>query len=326
MKSGRGRSGSRLRHETSNDRRGARARAHLARQRQRELARRRGTERARLRARTGGGKAPGGRLRGALAFALSLAAGVLLAAPLQSLAASWLGDGLGRLESIAIQGGDHLSHDEIAEATGVAPGSALGGVDPADVERRLSDHPWIREARVMRLPPATLLVHIEERRARALLVGREGTRFVDASGNPFAPAVDELAEGLPRLVGGDALEDGRAHETLREALELLERLPGLAEAGLAPDGRIDLHLPGGNAPEGWRLHAPSTGTRVVLGRGDLAGRFERLWQLLEDEETLRALQEGDDEIDLRFADQAVLRSAVRSGDGGRPGSGGNGTS
>ena len=93
---------------------------------------------------------------------------------------------------------------------------------------------------------------------------------------------------------------------------------GMAETGLPACGHLKLHLPVGDSARGWQLRCPDGGTRVVLGRGDLDERFERLWQLLEDEDIARSLAKGEHTIDLRFAGQAVLRSAARVSSGGAP--------
>jgi cell division septal protein FtsQ len=304
---GRGRGNSR--YEVANRRRGERAREHLTRQRQRDLRRRKITERERERARSGRSEPTlGPRLKHAGLFILSLAAGLLLASPIQQTLTSWTGGGLSRLESIAIQGNDHLSFEHVALATGVAPGSVLSDVVPAEVEARLRADPWIREAQVVRLPPSTLLVRVLERRARAVLVGEEDLRLVDDSGNPFATASAEQAAGLPRIVGGRDLPSHTVHALLITGLDLVERMHAIGVLVLSPEGRLDLHLPSGSEPEGWRVHAPDRDTWVVLGHEDPIERFERLVELLENEEVARSIEGGRRRIDLRFTGQAVLSS------------------
>jgi hypothetical protein len=94
------------------------------------------------------------------------------------------------------------------------------------------------------------------------------------------------------------------------ALALLERFAEPADSSLAALGDgLRLHLPTQTA-EGWVLEAPRRALRVVLGRDHLFERFDRLAKLLRAE--LPALAKPV-RIDLRFADQAVLRELTASG-------------
>ena len=108
------------------------------------------------------------RLRLGVLFALSLAAGIALAAPLEERLAGWAQDDLGPLEQMAIQGNSRLSFAEVASTTGIRRGTPLASIDPEAVRQRLAAEPWVREANVLRLPPSTLLVRVEERVPQAL--------------------------------------------------------------------------------------------------------------------------------------------------------------
>ncbi len=269
---------------------------------------RRGTPKSRLLART----------RFASLFAVSLAAGLLLATPLQERLGQWASGELGQLESIAVQGNRHLSAEEIARATGAEPGSRLAAVETHDVERRLRSQPWIRDARVLRLPPGRLLVRVEERHAEAVLADRasdggepQSWRLVDATGTPFARAEEADIAALPHLLGDDGLKSDESHVSLVTALELSSRLRSAVQSG--PPGLADameLHLPQVGSPEGWVLRSRERSVEVLLGRVQLFDRLDRLEQILAARlsETREAVR-----IDLRFADQAVLRRVSASG-------------
>jgi hypothetical protein len=250
------------------------------------------------------------RMRAALIFLLSLAAGVALAIPIEKQLGRWAQDGLGTLQKISIQGNSQLSFDEVALATGIQPGRALADVDPLLVESRLRREPWIRDASVLTLPPSTLLVRVEERKPRALLLDSEipptirAARLVDSSGFLFASALGD--EDLPRLVGGENLALNHEHESLNMALGLLENLEELdLEALGGSRGPIELWLPRAGSSEGWVLRG---NLEIILGHDHLMGRLRRLSDLL-DSGKIRALR-GEErfQIDLRFADQAVLRN------------------
>ncbi len=223
-----------------------------------------------------------------------------------ALGSSWVGVGAalsesgGRLDAIYVRGASQLSGQEVAEATGLAPGAAWTSVDPAAAALHLSSHPWITSARAVRATPTTLVIRIEERVPRAVTADADGRLlFVDASGTAFAPAVGERANSLPRLVPVGAVVRDQADHALAEAVDLSQRVlaHGLAlpaEVALAADGD----------PEGYVLRLAGRSARVVLGRDDLDARLARLAQLLASNvsEIVAAAT-----VDLRFADQAVLR-------------------
>ena len=121
---------------------------------------------------------------------VSLAAGALFGSPLVATARSWIAGEPVLLKTISVRGAERLTVPEIAESTGLSPGAALNSFDVREIERKLSEHPWIAEANAVRLPTGRLLLHVTERIPRAVVaVADEEKRFaVDASGTPFALA------------------------------------------------------------------------------------------------------------------------------------------
>jgi cell division septal protein FtsQ len=315
------------RHEARNRRRGARAREHLEQKRAQERSQLKKRERSRDRARrvTPSSKLPGRAGRSGL-FCLGVAAGMLLAAPVQERLGRWTGGELGRIETLAIQGNARLSSEEIAGFIGMPPGSPLGAIDSPAIEARLIEHPWIRAAQTLWLPPATLLVRIEERQPAALLVDpvlgqqREPVgRLVDHTGTAFARSEGTRSSKLPRLAGGQSLASDRPHPVLQTGLALARQLARQLDRqtmdALGEDPReLVLALPVEGAPEGWILRSQDRSFEVVLGNDHVAERLERLAQLLA--ARLSILRGAPLRIDLRFTDQAVLQSGSPAGRGG----------
>jgi len=209
----------------------------------------------------------------------------------------WWGSapGVGRVEVVGVRGARHLSPQEIALASGVPRGARLAELDSPQIAARLTEHAWIREARVLALPSGRLLLDVVEREPVAVLAGAEPWA-VDATGVPFAPA-GEL-EGLPRIATAQRPAPGQPDPDLLQAAALARRLPQL---GLPAPLEIGVAAP--DDPEGLSLRLPGLAPRVVLGREDLEARLGELARLLETElpELGRARS-----LDLRFRDQAVL--------------------
>jgi hypothetical protein len=311
--------------QAENQARGDRARTHLERTRRRHrsvLEREARSARRGLRA-----PGDGAGLRRAIAvcaFVASVGIGAAFAWPALDVAGV-LGTGEPmRIERIAVQGNRLLSSRDVADATGVEPGQVGGEVEPLDVGERLRAHPWIRDAQVMRLPTGKLLISIDERAPAALLAPSDATgeaaawRFVDGTGTPFARVGDpgpsrldeQDAAAWPRLRGGEGLDDGQAHPELAAALALLRHLRagGLAEL-LGAEGALELRLPEPSDARGWVIEPGPGRPIVILGHDRLLERVDRLEALLRSQ---IAELRGAREIDLRFADRAILRSGSAS--------------
>jgi cell division protein FtsQ len=288
----------RSRAERDEQARRARAHAHLAR------------VRAGRTTRAAEGAAGRGRRRVPVPSTRVLAGGALVVALVSGFAsgdaflatAAAFSGAPGAVEVIAVRGARHLTAEEVARATGVSRGTPLAGIDLDAVVDQLEDHDWIASARALRLPGGAVVVHVEEHQPLALVEigGSEALLFaVDAAGRPFAPADATTFAELPRLVPDGSVTPHDASATLATALRIARMFP---EHGLAQPRSIG--VPAEDDPEGFTLQLRGQGARIVLGRDDLDTRIGNLARLLATRggEVSRAR-----EVDLRFADQVVLR-------------------
>ena len=245
---------------------------------------------------------------------MSLLFGTLLASTVTAAFLRWWNEKPATLQSIAVQGTERLTSEDVAWATGLARGSRLDEISEPELMRTVTTHPWIREARVAALPTGTLIIDVTEREARAVLRDDSGVHFVDEEGIAFAVVQledEQAAARLPLLVGNDSIAASR-QQGLTIAARLAElALPGFARED-APHRGLILQLPSANeARKGWVLRGEQ-GPEVILGSDDVevvTNRLDRLERLLEaDLGELEAVTA----IDLRFAGQAVLRKTSTS--------------
>jgi cell division septal protein FtsQ len=231
----------------------------------------------------------------ALSLASGAASGVLFAS-----GASWFG-GDAPLDSISVHGASHLTAAEVAVATGVPRNAARSAVAPNAVEKRLEEHAWIAEAHALPLPTGTLLVDVKETVPVAVVaVGTPARIFVvDASGTPFAAAEAHHEEVLPRIVTAGEVAPFEPNEDIARALQLARDLPLF---GLAPPVLVSIAAK--DDRRGFTLRLAGLRARIVLGREELDSKLRELARLL----AADVPEIGDAaELDLRFADQAVLR-------------------
>ena len=248
---------------------------------------------------------PGVRGGRALRLPRRLALGVLAVAALAGFGVMRLlfaAGGGGEIAAIAVRGASRLTPAEVAAATGIPRGAHLADVEPEAVEQALETHDWIAAAHALRLPTGKLVVEVEEREALALLAIDERRFAIDASGAAFAELDAREETSLPRLLSSQPPEPGVPDPLRAEAVQLSERLVALGLS--APD---EIRVAPQGDPEGISLRLPGLEGIVILGREDLDARLHDLATLLSlrPDEVHRAAR-----IDLRFADQAVLRSAA----------------
>jgi hypothetical protein len=226
------------------------------------------------------------------------------------------------IHKISVQGSEFLSAGEIAAAAGVVKGSPTSSIDTDAVESRLIEHPWILRADSLTLPTGNLLIRIEERYPLALLYSESidrsaidrganarasrSPRLIDTSGTPFVGAETGAWPGLPRLHSDVHFDTGQPSPVLLEAIVLAKSVD---ELGIATAQPRTIELPSQDSDEGWVLRTDAGRQRVILGHRELGPRIERLAMLLgADLGSARVAEE----IDLRFADRAVMRSASPS--------------
>jgi cell division protein FtsQ len=181
---------------------------------------------------------------------------------------------------IELSGHVRLSADEVLETAGLAEGNNVFDVAPEDAEARLTDHPWIAEAEVLRRLPGSYSVRIRERRAVALLALSD-VFLVSDDGAVFKPVEEDDPIDLPVITGIDRgrFTRDRAFRTsvLFSVVALLSDYRG---AGLAQGEPIsEVHV---ERDDGLSLYIGEDATYVRLGDGPFRGKLGRLRTVLEE--------------------------------------------
>jgi cell division protein FtsQ len=95
--------------------------------------------------------------------------------------------------TIEVSGMRHAEREAILDLARVDTGMVLFDIDPALVADRVTRHPWVAEAEVVRLPTGTLVIEVRERRPVALVLDRTGmpSHYLDAAGAqmPLTPGI-----------------------------------------------------------------------------------------------------------------------------------------
>ena len=148
---------------------------------------------------------------------------------------------------------DAAVNEELARAAaagaGARPSQAL--VDVGAIRAKLLRYGWVKDARVLRRLPDTLVIDIVERRPAALWQNKGQLALIDAEGVVLDRVPIDRMPDLPLLIGPGANRQSRALHELMEPVPTLK--PQLASATWVGGRRWDLNFASGETialPEG----------------------------------------------------------------------------
>lgn len=235
---------------------------------------------------------------------LLIAAGVLTAALAATLAtggrgqmlASAVGTGIDgkfgeagfRLKTVHVQGASALATADIVKAAAIYRDQPLLGLDLDDLRTRVEHVGWVKEARVVRLLPDTLMIAVKERRQLAVWQHGGRSEVIDDQGQVIREADPARFTNLPLVVGaGGAQHAGEVLPVIAQRPKLMARLEALIRVD---DRRWDLRLKDGSL-----IQLPAVEEEAAL------------LQLEQLDLRSRILELGFERIDLRNPDTVAVR-------------------
>lgn len=191
------------------------------------------------------------------------------------------------LQSVTIEGREHIGKDELLTALQVERGMPVLALDRHVMAGRLQQMAWLANATIERQLPDTLLVRITERQPLARWQYQNQLRVVDREGAPIAGAnVKDFAE-LPLIVGAGAGE--RAYELLAALTDYPAIQKVMRAAICVGERRWDLQL--------------EPGVMVRLPEGKEVEALKKLSTLLNDPQILSREVQA---VDLRLPDRMII--------------------
>lgn len=198
------------------------------------------------------------------------------------------GDAGFRVAAIHVEGASELAKPDIRAAAGVQTGDPLLGMDLDALRQRVETVGWVKEARVVRLLPDTLVIAVKERRQLAVWQHNGRSVVIDDQGQVIREADPARFPTLPLVVGAGGAQ--HAHEilpTLVQRPKLLARMEALVRVD---DRRWDLRL-----KDGALIQLPAVEEEQAL------------MQLEQLDLRSRILELGFERIDLRNPDVVAVR-------------------
>ena len=193
-----------------------------------------------------------------------------------------------RLRSVTVQGASAMATADIVKAAGVYRNQPLLGLDLDDLRRRVERVGWVKEARIVRLLPDTLVVAVIERRQMAVWQHDGKQHVIDDHGRVIPEADASRFAALPLVVGeGGADHAPEILPILAQRPRLMGRMDALVRVD---DRRWDLRMKDGSL-----IQLPA------------AGEEQALMQLERMDRRSHILELGFDRIDLRNPDVVAVR-------------------
>lgn len=194
------------------------------------------------------------------------------------------------LKRVHITGASPDAEPAIQRALGLYSGQPITSLDLDAIRTRVKGVGWVKEARVVRLLPDTLIVEVKEHDRLAVWQEAGQIKVIDNRGQVIDGADARRYPTLPLVVGKGA--DVAAGEIL-PLLAQRPRLMGMVDALVRVDERRwDLRLKDGSL-----IQLPATEQEAALIRLDALDQRERLLDL------------GFARVDLRTPDEVAVRPA-----------------
>jgi cell division protein FtsQ len=196
-----------------------------------------------------------------------------------------------RLKTVHVQGASAMATPDIVKAAAVYRDEPLLGLDLVKLRERVEAVGWVKEARIVRLLPDTLVIAVKERRQLAVWQHNGRSVVIDEQGQPIREANPARFATLPLVVGaGGAQHAAEILPVLAQRPKLMARMEALVRVD---DRRWDLRLKDGSL-----IQLPAVEEEQAL------------MQLEQLDLRSRILELGFERIDLRNPDVVAVRPRV----------------
>ena len=193
-----------------------------------------------------------------------------------------------RLARVEVQGAPDLAKADILRAAALVKGQPILGIKLDDLRKRIEAAGWVKDAKVVRLLPDTLVIAVVPRTPLAVWQHLGVAKVVDGEGKVIGDADPGRFSDLPLVVGEGAAEQAGA---ILPLLRGRPKLMGLVDALIRVDGRRwDLRL-----KDGAIIQLPAVGEDSALIQLDQLDQKQRLLSL------------GFERVDLRDPDAIAVR-------------------
>ena len=198
------------------------------------------------------------------------------------------------LKNIKVNGIQHLKDHDIMGRAAPFLRDSLFKIDISKMKEAIISHPFVKEVRIKRVYPFSLVIDVDEKKASALWADSEGRLHVlDENGEPFRELSKVDSKGLIVINAKDKSGAKSVyrliHEWFKEGIIKQESLSDVAYN----EGNITIYGCGCD-----------DGVEIILGKEDQKGRLRKAVAVLEDAKQRGFLIKC---IDARFEKGAIIK-------------------
>jgi cell division protein FtsQ len=215
------------------------------------------------------------------------------------------GSGSLRVAHVTVTGNQRLSAGEVLSLLDGLRGQHILGLELGEWQQRLQSSPWVKEATLRRVLPATIEVRIRERQPMAIGRVANTLYLIDALGvvvDEYGPIYADL--DLPMVDGLGTAGRGKGGTMDEARVALVARV--ISQLSVRPDLFDKVSL----------IDVSNAHDAVVMLEGDTAllrlgedAFADRLQQYLDLGDALRERVAAIDYVDLRFPERLYVRPA-----------------
>ncbi|HEX8512626.1 MAG TPA: cell division protein FtsQ/DivIB [Allosphingosinicella sp.] len=225
---------------------------------------------------------------------IALAGALLWALRIPQMVGGTLGESVGEMgfamKRVEIKGAHHIRQIDVYNIAFDQPSTAMPLVDLEATRERLLRFGWVRDARVSRRLPDTLVVDIVERRPAAIWQHNQRLALIDMDGVVLEAVKLDAMPDLPLLIGPAAnLHAGELARLTQSAPNLK---PAMAGASWVGGRRWDLRFQSGEV--------------LALPEGEAAAR-KALAKFASMDQSVQLLGKGYVRIDMRDPKRMLIR-------------------
>ncbi|OPX98685.1 MAG: cell division protein FtsQ [Syntrophorhabdus sp. PtaU1.Bin002] len=196
------------------------------------------------------------------------------------------------LKNIKVNGVQQLREPDIMGRIAPFLSTSLFKVDIAKMREAIVSHPFVKEVRIKRVYPFSLVIDVKERKPSALWVDGEGqVHVLDESGEPYRGLTKGDVKGLFVI---NAREKSEAKSLYKQVNEWFQ------EGLIKQDVLSDIAYNEGSIT----MYGAEDGVEIILGKEDQKGRLKRAVAVLEDAKKRGFLIKC---IDARFERGAIIK-------------------
>ena len=197
------------------------------------------------------------------------------------------------LQSVKINGINQLSEKEIMASISPYLAESLLKIDVVKIRDVIASHPFVREVRIKRVYPFSMVIDVDEKKPSALWADRKGDIYVlDEYGAPFRNlGKGEIGKSAYLINGGEKAD----------AQSLFKQVLAWSEKGVLGKEKIsEIAYNEGNVT----VYGLSDSVEIVLGKEEQTERLKRAIAVLEDAKKRGLFIKC---IDARFEQGAIIR-------------------